>query len=223
MKKYLYYICVITGLFFGILIPTESISFSESIKSMIQSIFSALSDLSAASYLGNLILWIILVILFFTPFLILRLLKKKTSIQIVYVTIGAGLLLATLIIFRTSSFSIYRSFYELSILFLYLAFLTAQFYEVYIKDAINTQLFMKVITSLLIFRTAIHIPLSIFNGQSVLHTGLSLVINISMLILLYMINDLVDYYPDLLFQEETHLKGKNIQRFSQVLLQISIY
>ena len=38
-----------------------------------------------------------------------------------------------------------------------------------------------------------------------------------------MINDLVDYYPDLLFQEETYFKGKNIQRFSQVLLQISIY
>ena len=25
-----------------------------------------------------------------------------------------------------------------------------------------------------------------------------------------MINDLVDYYPDLLFQEETYLKGKNM-------------
>ncbi|NLW15229.1 MAG: hypothetical protein GX038_03085 [Erysipelothrix sp.] len=228
MKKMKYIISIFVGLVIGTIAIIQDRNILFVLVEPIELALNYTEKIIQQSTLGLIVAWIILLILSFTPFLIMYRYKKQPYQLSLYFVIGVTLLVAQLLYFNPKFSNIPQIMQIMAVGFLYASIILGIVFELFIRDTKRPQDILKAMVILLMIFLSSTIPLAIKEIEpdgilSIITFIVEFVLLTHLLHLLHHVDEFLETKEKDMFNDASVDKLQTISKYANHMLSYSVY
>lgn len=228
MNKKKYIIAISFGILLGILAITTKQNVLLVLNTPVVYFLKLLTSLSLSSFMGNLIAWVLILLVSFTPVLIIAKHRPKPYQITLYSVIGLFLMGSILVYFQPNYSMIPRKMQAIAIGMLFASVILGLIYEIYIRNSNQPQNVLSALVIILMIILSITIPISIkelnFSSLvSIVSITIEMVLMTHLLHLLHHVDEYLEVSNQDMLQEEALDKLQIISKYANHMLSYTIY